>query len=221
MTPDTRRIWEEVITAEDLDAHMESIGQADANAKITREMFADFPISMGRILIPGCGTGQLFRLIGDIGEVFGYSTLVLNDVNEDFLGKAYDTCLSAGHTDAEPVKGAIEETDFEPCNGALMVLVLEHIDWKKGLESVLKTGARNLYIIIQEQDIAATIVTTRKKLRPSIAKFIKVAHPQLIPREELTNFLAEQGYSCRKTYEREVQDGKKMIGMVFTTSAKT
>jgi len=77
---------------------------------------------------------------------------------------------------------------------------LEHIEWKNGIDSIIKFKPSNLYFIIQEQkdmDYTHTINTTRK-LKPSIKKFAEIAHPQLIIKEELVNYLKEKQYIFQK-----------------------
>ncbi len=53
--------WTNIITADDLDTHLIDIGQAKVNASIVAQMLTDFPLNNNAtLLIPGCGTGQIF-----------------------------------------------------------------------------------------------------------------------------------------------------------------
>ena len=81
--------WMKIITADDLDSHMAAIGQAEANAGIVKQMFAECPLKPNSgLLIAGCGTQcQLFDYIcpSDLGNNI---KLALTDINPSFLAKS-------------------------------------------------------------------------------------------------------------------------------------
>ncbi|EKD47951.1 MAG: hypothetical protein ACD_65C00201G0002 [uncultured bacterium] len=166
-----------------LEADMvEDVDKRD-DAEIIMQMFSDFPVSMGRIAILGCGTGQFFRGMSDIGEIFGYSDLILHDADKSLLSAVHGACLDAGYPYLGYVDGNVGEADFGFCDGILMVFE------QKEIESALKIGAKNLYLIIHDQSAEVT--------------------------DELSDFLMERGYSCQKVYEKKSANDKKIVvGMV-------
>ncbi len=63
MDPETRRAWLEVVSGDDYDQHMATIGQAQVNASLVCQMLGDHPLGPGaRLLFVGCGTGQILHL---------------------------------------------------------------------------------------------------------------------------------------------------------------
>jgi hypothetical protein len=71
-------------------------------------------------------------------------------------------------------------------------------------------------IIIQENPPEMTMaVTPGRRLPPSMAKAVEDAHPTLVPRQALIAVMAECGHTCRLSVEREVADGKKLVGLLF------
>lgn len=60
MDPGLRRAWTEIVTADDYESHMASIGQAQTAAELTRCLleFASLPTG-SRITIAGAGAGQI------------------------------------------------------------------------------------------------------------------------------------------------------------------
>ena len=98
----------------------------------------------------------------------------------------------------------------------LVVLVLQHVEWQKALDSVISTEPDNLYIIIQEQFANGNPISQDRELPPSIKKFSKYAAGKLVPRIKLCNYISRREYEFAKEYKREVQDEKTMAGFVFT-----
>ena len=90
-----------------------------------------------------------------------------------------------------------------------------HIDWKKGIESMLSFNPARLYFVLQEQSDEAHAVAKGRALTPSIKEFAGIANPTLIPRRELVAYLGERGYDNIKTYEKPVPDNKTMVGLIF------
>lgn len=100
-------------------------------------------------------------------------------------------------------------------DAVLLALVLLHVDWKKSLENMLRLNPYSFYIIEQKQDLRKLSVTKRRKLPPSIKKYAEVEGVQLIPSEELTDFMKKKGYKLLYRIEKPVPDNKKMVGFVY------
>jgi hypothetical protein len=86
MDPETRRAWLEVVSGDDYDQHMATIGQAQVNASLVCQMLGDHPLAPGaRLLFVGCGTGQILDFV-DLDEIRRF-TITFSDINPEFLTK--------------------------------------------------------------------------------------------------------------------------------------
>ena len=215
MDPNERKGWMEVIGVEDLDSHMAAIGQVQANAEIVKQMFEDYPLRNGaKLLIAGCGTGQLFDYLkpSDLGNL----ELTLTDINPPYLSATEQRLRKFGGVKYNLKIDDIEATNLQGhYDGILIVLVLQHVEYKKALASMLSLNPSRFYIIEQEQDTTQHAVAKGRKLTEAWKKYAEMANPQLIQRKELTGYLKEKGYVNIKVYEREVPDNKRMVGFVF------
>ena len=64
MDPSLRQAWTEIVTADDYEEHMASIGQAQAAAELTEHLIRSASLTAsGRITIAGAGTGQMFDFL--------------------------------------------------------------------------------------------------------------------------------------------------------------
>jgi hypothetical protein len=215
MNPELRRGWTEIVTADDYEGHMASIGQARATAELTN-CFIEFasPAAGGRITIAGAGTGQMFDFLDP--AVFRPYRLTCSDLNPAFLARLRSR-LAVHGLDAEIVEDDIEKTALDPGPDLLMAsLLLEHIDWRRGIEvfAGLRPGACG--IVLQENPPGMTAaVTPGRRLPPSMAKAMDAGHPTLVPREELVSAMTAYGYICRPNPVRDVADGKRLVGLLF------
>lgn len=215
MDPGERKGWTEVITAEDFDYHMATIGQAETNSKIIREMFSEFPLpNNSKLLVAGCGTCQMFDYLEP--KKIGTYQFIFSDINQSFFEVAKKRMKNFPEAEYKFVIDDIESTKInEKIDGVIAVLLLEHIDWKKGIDSFVKLKPNRIYLIIQVQDDKKSFVTKGMKLRPSIEEFSKIANPQPVKEQELSNYLKNKSYKLIKKIKRPVQDDKAMVGLVF------
>jgi SAM-dependent methyltransferase len=210
-----RKVWIDIVKADDLDAHMAENGQAKANASLVSQMFREFPLNeKSKILIPGCGTGQMFDFMNPL-ELSRYE-ITFTDINDAFIeclkGRLKRNKIFKYHTCKDDLEDSHLSGSYD---GILVVLLLEHIDWKKGLGCLLRFCPKNIYFIIQEQTPGSEILAADKVLRPSISEFAKISKMKLISRQELTRFLGDQGFSRLGEFVSDVPDNKRMIGLVF------
>lgn len=210
-----RKGWTELITAEDYDYHMAAIGQAETNSKIVFEMFSEFPLpNNSRLLVAGCGTCQMFDYLEP--KKLGKYKFMFSDINQSFLevGK-----MRIGKFPGIKYKFIIDDIEStkinEKIDGVLAVLLLEHIDWRKGINSFVKLKPKKIYLVIQVQDDKKSFVTNGIKLRPSIEKFSKIASPKPVKEQELSNYLENEGYKLVKKIEKQVLNNKSMVGLIF------
>jgi len=214
MDPALRRAWTQIVTAEDYEADMAAIGQAQAAAELTRQLIESAGLRAGqRIVIAGAGSGQMFDYLAP--AVVRNYRLVCSDLNPAFLARLRER-LAAHGLEAAMVVDDIERTalDVRP-DLLLATLLLEHIDWRRGLEvfAGLRPGACG--IILQENPPDMTTAVTGRPLPPSMATAVQTARPVLAPRDQLIAAMAAHGYQCRETAMREVADGKRLAGLLF------
>jgi len=215
MDPELHRAWTEIITAEDYEEHMASIGQAQAAAELTHRLIESASLRPGsRITIAGAGTGQMFDFLA-LG-VFAPHRLTCTDLNPVFLARLRERLERHG-LEAEILEDDIERTALTPRPDLLLAtLLLEHIAWPRGVEAFARLQPRTCGIVLQENPPnMSAAVTPGRRLPPSVAKVVETARPTLVPREDLIVAMTEKGYACRETGVREVADGKRLVGLLF------
>ena len=112
MDPELHRAWTEIITAEDYEEHMASIGQAQAAAELTHRLIESASLRPGsRITIAGAGTGQMFDFL--VLGVFGPHRLTCADLNPVFLARLRERLERHG-LEAEILEDDIERTALTP-----------------------------------------------------------------------------------------------------------
>jgi hypothetical protein len=215
MDPGLRQAWTEIITAGDYDGHMESIGQAQAAAELTRWMIESAQLPEGaRIAIAGAGTGQLFDLLDP--ALFQPFRLTCADLNPVFLDRLRSR-LGARGLQAEILQDDFERSALKPRPDLLLAtLLLEHIDWRRGVEVIASLRPGWCGIVMQDNPPEMTsAVTPGRQLLPSIAKAVEVGHPVLLSRRDLATALVAHGYHAPQTASREVADGKRLVALLF------
>jgi hypothetical protein len=215
MDLELRRAWTEIVTAEDYEEHMASIGQAQAAAELTQRLIQSASLRpSSRITIAGAGTGQMFDFLAP--AVFGPHRLTCADLNPVFLARLRERLERHG-LEAEIVEDDIERTALTPRPDLLLAtLLLEHIAWPRGVEAFARLQPRTCGIVLQENPPNMSgAVTPGRRLPLSIAKAVETAHPTLVPRDDLIVAMTERGYPCRATEVREVADGKRLVGLLF------
>ena len=216
MDPALRRAWTEIVTPDDYEEHMSAVGQAQAAAELTGVVLRSAAWAPGaRVVIAGAGTGQTLDFL-DPGLLRPYQ-LTLTDLNPLFLSRLRARLVRHGLT-ATVMEDDIERTAISPGPDLLMTaLLLEHIDWRRGVESFAGLQPRMCAVIIQENPPGmSSAVTPGRRVPPSIGIAMESAHATLVPRRELIAAFDRKGYRCRETHAREVADGKQLIAVLFT-----
>jgi SAM-dependent methyltransferase len=216
MNPALRRAWTQLVTAADLDNHMREIGQAEANAWLLHGMLTQHVPLGSRVLIAGAGTAQFLDYISS-EDLMDYD-LTLSDINPNFLEIARQRCHRAGLSRTQFIVDDMEASKLiGPFDAAIVVLVLEHIDWQLGLRNIDRLKIKQLQIVIQRNPAQLTqAIAPQRKLNASLQAFAKTAQPVLLVAEDLIDYLAQLGYECTERRERSVPDDKIMLGMVFS-----
>jgi hypothetical protein len=210
-----RRAWTEIVTPDDYEEHMARIGQAQAAADLTRYLIETaHPPEGARIVIAGAGTGQALDFLDP--ALLQPFRLTFTDLNPRFLDRLKERLARRGLS-ANILEDDIENTALEPGPDLfLATLLLEHIDWRRGVEVISDLDPAACGIIIQENppEIESAI-TPGRTLPPSIAEAAAQAHPALVPYDQLVPAFAARGYHRIDTCSREVADGKRLIAVLF------
>jgi hypothetical protein len=215
MDPELRRAWTEIVTAEDYDEHMRAVGQAQAAASLTEWLVAAAGLGDGsRITVAGAGTGQMLEFL-DAGILRNHR-LTFADLNPVYLGHLRERLARSG-LEGLVTPDDFEETRLEPGMDLLLAtLLLEHIDWRRGVDSIARLRPRACGIVMQENPPGmTTAVTPGRRIPPSLAKAMETAHARLVVREELVAAMAGRGFGLRASAEREVADGKRLVALLF------
>jgi len=210
-----RHAWTQIVTGEDYDEHMASIGQAQAGADLTCQILGSAATPAGGcVVIAGAGTGQALDFVDP--ALFRPFRLTFTDLNPAFLARLSRRLDRHGLV-ASVLEDDIERTAIEPSPDLLLAtLLLEHIDWHRGVEALTGLQPAACGIVIQENPEGMTSAITRgRQLPPSIAKAFEIGHATLVPRQDLVATFAERGYVCKDTWTRAVADGKKLVGLLF------
>ena len=210
-----RLAWTKTVVPADYELHMAAIGQAQAAADLTRWLIESAgPRAAGRIVIAGAGTGQMFDFLDP--AVFRPYRLVCADLNPVFLARLRQRLARQG-LKADLLVDDIERSALAPRPALLLAtLLLEHIDWRRGVETFAALRPNACGVILQENPPEmTTAVTPGRRLPLSMAKAMETARPLLVPCDLLITAMAENGYTCRDRAARKVADGKRLLALLF------
>jgi hypothetical protein len=213
-----RRAWTAIVTAADYEQHMAAIGQAQAAAALTCYILESAALPEGaRVVIAAAGTGQMLDYLDP--AILRPYRLICTDLNATFLARLKERLARAG-LQAEVLEDDIERTRLEPGPDLILAtLLLEHIDWRRGVDVLIGLRPGLCGIILQENPPGMeTAVTPGRPVPPSLAEAMREAHPTLVPRPELEAAFAARGYQCRQAQAEEVADGKRLVALLFGTA---
>ena len=216
MEPGLRHAWTQIVTAEDYEEHMAAIGQAQAGAALTQYIIQSAnPPAGGLVAIVGAGTGQMLDFLDP--AIFRPFRIIYTDLNPSFLVRLQERLVRHGLS-ATVLEDDIEQTALDPGPDLLIAtLLLEHIDWRRGVEVLAGLRPTTCGIIIQQNPPGMTsTVTPGRRVPPSIAKALATAKATLVPHDELLAAFAARGYVCKSSCTREVADGKRLIALLFS-----
>lgn len=203
-----REAWKSGIEAADYERHMAAIGQAQANAGLLDE-FARGLDEGARLLVAGAGPGQFLEFMQ--ASAFERLRPVFSDISGSFLRR-----LRLRLEGAVCVADDLERSALKgPFDAVSVTLVLEHIDWRRGVATLCRWGAGEVLIVVQRNPAEmATAVSPARQLPGSMEQFRQL-HPTLIEPAALCAAMAEGGYSLSGERPRAVADGKTMLGLWF------
>lgn len=205
-----REAWKDQVLAEDYEAHMAAIGQARANAGHLREMLARYPPPPGAMIwLAGAGPGQMFDYLA--GELLSSWRLVCTDISQRFLSVLRGRCPTAECV----VEDLLQPALAGECHTAVVVLVLEHLDWRRGVESLAARRPKQVFVVIQQNPEGMQSAVSPQRVLPGSMVVFGGAHPELLREEELVEAFAAAGYLVAERRATPVADGKTMLGLVF------
>ena len=202
----------------DYEKHMAGIGQAQANAGLMAAWLAAGAGSE-TVLVAGAGTGQMFDFLG--AEQARPEEMVFSDWNPRFLDELRGRLERTGRSPGETVVDNVEQTGLVgPYRNVAVTLVLEHVEWRLALGSLVIWGAVRVLLVIQENPAnLASAVTPGRPVPGTMNVFRERAAPHLIPVEELLAAMAEIGFRRERIETAVVSDEKKMLGCWFVRSS--
>lgn len=216
MDPALRKAWTETVTAADYDQHMANVGQAQANAELVAELVRGLDLKAGsRLLFAGAGTGQMFDYVDP--SFLSRFEITFSDINPSFLS-ALAGRLNGSALSFNSVVDDVEEPKLTGAfQGIILVLVLEHVEWRKALASLAPLCINSFVLVTQENPPEIeSAVTPGRELPPSIKLASETTRPELLDETELDAYLGSLGFECSNRLSRQVEDDKVMRGAVYS-----
>jgi hypothetical protein len=142
--------------------------------------------------------------------------LTCTDLNRKFLARLEQRLARNGLL-ARVLEDDIEQTALKPGPDlVLATLLLEHIDWRRGVEVLTGLRPAACGIVIQKNPPGVTSsVTPGRPLPSSIAQAVEIAHATLVSYDELVAAFSARAYQLKERWIHEVADGKRLIGVLF------
>ncbi len=210
-----REAWTKLITPHDYDAHMAAVGQAQANAELTSELFRERPPHEGaQVLFAGAGTGQMFDYVPPL--ILRPFHITFSDINPEYLRRLVLRLANASGLQFVTVVDDLENSGL-PAGFELIVaaLVLEHVDWQKAVATMCCLSRGRVFVILQENPAGLeTAITPTRPIVGSMRVFLEV-DPVRLERRAVEDEFARHGFRLRECSTREVLDAKKMVALEF------
>ncbi len=210
-----RHAWKELIRGADYDAHMASVGQAQANADLVRELFRERPPAADlRVLFAGAGTGQMFDFLPP--GLLAPFVNTFTDINPEFLELLRERLRCVPDLRFETRLDDIEHTTL-PAGFALVVavLVLEHVDWPAAVAAMCALSADRVFVVLQENPPARETAMTRNRPACGSMEIFRRLDAHLVPAGEVEQEFLKHGFVLSWQGERAVPDEKKMVAREF------
>jgi hypothetical protein len=193
---------------------MSAIGQAQTNAQILRDAVAAAAMPAGsRVLIAGAGTGQCFEFVP--AEFLSPYDVTFSDISPRLLDSLSARLASSTLRNWRTAVDDLENSQLSPpFDFAAAILVLEHIDVRKGLETLARLAARVLIVVQQNPPSTATAVSPHRTL-PGSMTLMREFHPALVDPEAVVDELGGRGLRLVWSAPHPVADGKTMLSLFF------
>jgi 2-polyprenyl-3-methyl-5-hydroxy-6-metoxy-1,4-benzoquinol methylase len=207
--------WSRIVRAEDYDAHMERVGQTQANAALVREGLVSLLSRRSRILFAGAGTGSLF----DFADFtfLNEHDVTFADINPEFLAVLKTRAEAHGIQGFMTVECDLESYVWpEAFDLVVLVLVLEHVREDEVLRNLSSPRPDRFFVVIQQNPAEVTTnVSPNRPVPDSLRRAAEFESPHLVDRKDLVALFEGIGFGLCDEAAVEVPDGKKMNGLTF------
>jgi hypothetical protein len=171
---------------------------------LVAELFRERPpVSGAAVWFAGAGTGQFFDDFPR--EVLEPYRVTCTDINPTFLERLVGRF---------PCETAVDDIECPALAGpfelAIVILVLEHVDWRKAVGGLCGI-ARRVFVVIQQNPEGL--------VARALAGTMSLVRGQLLRPDELIAEFERHGFQMVRTSKRAVRDGKSMVGLEFSGSA--
>jgi hypothetical protein len=209
-----KQAWTQVVDAAQYERHMAAIGQAQANASLVEEYLRTAPPPAGsRILVAGAGPGQMFDFAPP--AMLAPFHTVFTDINPGYL-KLLEARLKGSGVSFETAVDDLEASSLsEPFSLAIVVLVLEHVEWPAAVGHLARLAPR-VFAVIQENPPGAASAVTESRAVPPTIEIFHQARPHLLNQDELAQRFRDLGFEESHRAARKVADGKRMLAIEFS-----
>lgn len=209
-----REAWASLIRPADYDAHMAAVGQAEANANLVADYFREQPPAPGAgVLFAGAGTGQMFDFVSP-AFLLPYRT-VFADINHGYLRALAARLGTETRLPAHAVVDDIERSGLAAGFGlAVVVLVLEHVDWRRAIATLCRLSSRVLVVIQENPPETPSALAATREVPGSMGIFRSV-HPRLLADLEVRFEFRTQGFEECYRAEKDVADEKRMVALGY------
>jgi 2-polyprenyl-3-methyl-5-hydroxy-6-metoxy-1,4-benzoquinol methylase len=213
MSPTLREAWSSRIDAADYDAHMDSIGQAQANAFLVAEFLAHSGLQPDAVLlVVGAGTGQMFDFVS--AALLQPFDVTFTDLNPVFLEKLKERLSRFPTITYSLLPDDIENTQLSGSYDAVLaVLVLEHVDFRKAVANLCHLSRQHIFIVHQRNLDPASGAMTH--VPTNSMKVLFEAPPHLRTQSELVEAFRAGGFELSSTASKDVFDNKQMCSLHF------
>lgn len=215
MTRRLREAWTKIVKAEDYEAHMAAVGQAQANAGLIVELFERHPPSPGaEVWMVGAGTGQLFEFAS--ANILAPFRTTFSDISPQLLDRLAARISGVPELKYNTVIDDVENSHLPPgFELVIAVLVLEHVDFQKAIATMCRLSTDRVFVVLQENPAhLASAITKSRPIIGSMRVFTEV-NPNLLPKSTVKSEFLKNGFELCHSSSREVLDAKKMLALEF------
>jgi hypothetical protein len=210
-----RDAWAARIRAEDYEAHMSAVGQAQANAALVADWFHAWPPQAdAAVLFVGAGTGQMFEYVSP-ALLLPYRT-TFSDLNGAYLERLNNRLSSVAGLRHATLVDDVESTRLTGRFALVVaVLLLEHVEWRTAVATMCSLSIGRVLTVIQENPPAERTALTQSRSIPGTMNLFRELHPALVPCAELEREIRRWSFAKIHAARRGVADGKKMAALGF------
>jgi hypothetical protein len=215
-----REAWTTIIRPDDYETHMAAVGQAQANAKLVESYFLSAPLKPGdSVLFLGAGTGQMFNFVSPTFLLPFHTTFT--DINGTYLKWLTERLKKVDGLKFKTLVDDVENSYLtEKFPLIVVVLVLEHVDWRKAVATIAALASSSVLVVIQENPATLPSAYSPGHHAAGTMSIFSKIHPTLVSQAELQAEFESHG--LRKNYyeEKIVDAEKKMIALAFVRDSR-